>query len=98
MKIGKVTYWNSVRGYGFLTVSQVENNAITQAQYFFHNSHFTKHQVPVLDAYCVFRDGDPLTSNKKTQAVNVRFATAEEIANHVAERSAGLSALAGGAR
>lgn len=93
---GKVTYWNQPKGYGFLTVTTpTENGAITQRQYFFHHSNFTKHQVPVLGAFCIFELGEPFAIERKVQAVGVRFATAEEISKHVGI-SSGANALKAG--
>jgi hypothetical protein len=93
---GKITYWNQPKGYGFATVSTVtENGAVAQQQYFFHHSHFTKNQVPVLGAFCVFEIGAPFAIGRKIQAVGVRFATAEEIAKHL-EIAQGADALKAG--
>jgi cold shock CspA family protein len=91
---GKITYWNQPKGYGFVTVSAVTDGAVTQQQVFFHHSHFTKNQVPVLGAFCIFELGEPFAEGRKIQAVGVRFATAEEIAKHIV--STGASAIAGG--
>jgi hypothetical protein len=94
--IGQINYWHQPRGYGFVTVSTIENGAIIQQQYFFHHSNFTKNQVPVLGAFCVFQLGEPYGIGRKIQAVGVRFATAEEIAKHIPGNvSVGANALAG---
>jgi cold shock CspA family protein len=93
---GKITFWNQPKGYGFVTVSTLtENAAVTQQQYFFHHSNFTKHQVPVVGAFCVFELGAAFAIGKKLQAVGVRFATAEEIAKQNGIPS-GANTLAGG--
>jgi cold shock CspA family protein len=90
---GKINYWNQPKGFGFLTVTTTENGAIIQQQYFFHHSNFTKQQVPVLGAFCVFELGAPFAVGRKVQAIGVRFATAEEIAKHT-EITRGANALA----
>ena len=83
--IAKITYWNQPKGFGFLTATEQKSELErpSQIQYFFHHSHFTKGEVPVLGAYAVFELGEPFAIGKKVQAVGVRFATAEEIARHI---------------
>ena len=94
MFFGQITFWNQPKGFGFATVSTIIDGAVTQQQYFFHHSNFTKNQVPVLGAFCIFELGEPFAIGKKLQAVGVRFATAEEIAKHIV--STGANALKAG--
>ena len=91
---GQITFWNQPKGFGFATVSSLIDGAVIQQQYFFHHSNFTKNQVPVLGAFCIFELGEPFATGKKLQAVGVRFATAEEIAKHIV--STGANALKAG--
>jgi cold shock CspA family protein len=79
--IGKVTYWNQPKGFGFITITEQRSllEAPSQTQYFFHHSQFTKGEVPVLGAYVVFTLGEPYAAGRKVQAVGVRFANAQEI-------------------
>jgi hypothetical protein len=95
---GQISLWHQPKGYGFLTVSTIENGAVVQQQYFFHHSNFTKNQVPVLGAFCVFQLGEPFGIGRKIQAVGVRFATAEEIGKLSGNVSVGANALASGVR
>lgn len=92
--IGKVTYWNQPKGYGFITHTEQKSafEAPSQQQIFFHHSQFTKHEVPVIGAFVIFTLGEPFQIGKKAQAVGVRFATAQEIAG--AQVTVGLNALA----
>jgi cold shock CspA family protein len=79
--IGKVTYWNQPKGFGFIAVTTQHSalEALSQEQFFFHHSQFTKGEVPVLGAYVVFTLGEPYAAGRKVQAVGVRFATTKEI-------------------
>ena len=89
--IGRITFWNQSKGFGFITVS-IQKSSLegpSQEQYFFHHSQFTKGEVPVLGALVVFSLGEPFTAGKKVQAVGVRFATARDI-----EVAQGANALA----
>jgi|SRR6267378_5190019 len=90
---GQITFWNQPKGFGFATVSTLIDGAVIQQQYFFHHSNFTKNQVPVVGAFCVFELGEPFAVGRKVQAVGVRFATAEEISKYLAI-SSGANALA----
>lgn len=96
--IGRITYWNNPKGFGFITVANSDGSATFQTQYFFHHSNFDG--TPVLGAIVVFNLGDPVAIGKRIQAVGVRFATAAEIeqANYARGFGAGASALAGGAQ
>jgi cold shock CspA family protein len=89
---GKITYWNQPKGFGFITVTEQASpfEQPYQQQYFFHHSNFTKCEVPLVGAFVMLRLGEPFADGKKVQAVGVRFATANEIA----QRHAGASALA----
>lgn len=95
--IGKITYWNNLRGYGFIAHSTTDpdTGATFQTQYFFHMSNFEKNQAPVLDALVSFNLGQPMSKlNKRVQAVNVRFASPEEIKQD--KIGAGVNALQAG--
>lgn len=71
--IGRITFWNNSKGYGFITVTETERDATFQTQYFFHHSNFEG--TPVLNAIVVFHLGEPVVVGKKVQAIGVRFAT-----------------------
>ncbi|SRR6266478_5911492 len=94
--IGRITYWNNPKGFGFITVANIDGSATFQTQYFFHSSNFKG--TPVLGAIVVFNLGDPVAIGKKIQAVGVRFATRTEIeqANYARSFGAGVNALASG--
>jgi cold shock CspA family protein len=94
--IGRITYWNNSKGFGFITVANTEGNATFQTQYFFHHSNFKG--TPVLGAIVVFNLGDPVAIGKKIQAVGVRYAIAAEIeqTNYARSLMAGFNALASG--
>jgi cold shock CspA family protein len=99
--IGRITYWNNPKGYGFITVSTTEQGATIQSQYFFHYKNFICGETPVLDGMVVFNLGHPIASGKKVQAVGIRYATPAEIHQTNYLRSvmtAGPNALAGGAQ
>jgi cold shock CspA family protein len=90
--IGRLTYWNGLKGYGFITVTDGSGT-----QYFFHRSNFIGPGDPVLSGLVVFNLGEPLSIGKKVQAVGVRYATSADIEqeyNHC-KLDAGVSALAG---
>ena len=85
--IGVVTFWNNVRGFGFVTDS-------TGTQHFLHIKGFEFGKTPVLGAYVSFVLGPPLKPGQPLQAMNAKFATAEEIKDlHI---QAGAAALATG--
>jgi hypothetical protein len=94
--IGRITYWNNPKGFGFITVANVDGNATFQTQYFFHHSNFDG--TPVLGAIVVFNLGDPVAIGKKIQAVGIRYATPAEIelANYARSFGAGVSTLKAG--
>jgi cold shock CspA family protein len=94
--IGRITYWNNPKGFGFITVANTDGSATFQTQYFFHHSNFNG--TPVLGAIVVFNLGDPVAIGKKIQAVGARFATTAEIerTNYIRNFGAGADALAGG--
>jgi cold shock CspA family protein len=89
--IGKVTFWNQPKGFGFITVTEQKSptEAPSQQQYFFHHSQFTKGEVPILGAFVVFSLGEAVKAGKSVQAIGVRFANAQDIATN-----SGVSALA----
>jgi cold shock CspA family protein len=78
--VGRITFWNDQRNFGFITVSSGE-------QYFFHVSNFNGE--PRLSQTVTFRLGEPIREGKKVQAVHVSPATQAQI-------DAGASALVGG--
>ena len=83
--IGRVTFWNDQRNFGFITVSSGE-------QYFFHISNFLRESAdcrPRLSQTVTFRLGEPISEGKKIQAVQVQSATQ-------AQFEAGALALGGG--
>jgi cold shock CspA family protein len=88
--IGRLTYWNNTKGFGFI------QTADGSAKYFFHYSNFQG--TPVLGAIVVFNLGDPIALGKKIQAVGVRFATQTEIeqANYIRSFDVGMDALKAG--
>jgi len=77
--IGRITHYNSVRLYGFVTVTTQVGAGRTQQQYFFHKSNFVDDDTPVLGGIVVFNLGEPVAIGKKIQAVGVRYATPAEI-------------------
>jgi len=87
--IGRITHYNPVRKYGFITVTTQLETGKVQQQYFFHQSNFTYGEAPVIGAYVVFGLGDGIAEGKRVQAAGVRLATATDI-----EIAAGASALA----
>ena len=94
--LGRITYWNNSRAFGFVTVSVKESGGTFQEQYFFHHSNFVnfkKGEVPMLGGIVTFNLGDPLAEGKKIQAVGVKYATAEEIVEHERRLSPGVIAL-----
>jgi hypothetical protein len=94
--IGRITYWNNPKGFGFITVANTEGSTTFQTQYFFHHSNFDG--TPVLGAIVVFNLGDPVAIGKKIQAVGVRYATSAEIeqTNYIRSFGAGIDALKAG--
>jgi hypothetical protein len=86
--IGRITHFNPVRKYGFITTTTQVGAGRVQQQYFFHQSNFVvDHEAPVLGALVVFGLGDGIAEGKKVQAVAIRLATATDI-------EAGAKALA----
>ena len=65
---GTITFYNNQRGFGFITVPDGR-------QYFFHVSHFTKGESPVLEGLVEFEIAPPVAVGKKPQAVRVRYRT-----------------------
>jgi hypothetical protein len=88
--IGRITHYNPVRKYGFITVTTQLETGKVQQQYFFHQSNFTYGEAPVIGAYFVFGLADGITEGKRLQAVGIRLATARDI-----EILNGVNALAG---
>ena len=90
--IGRITHYNPVRKYGFITTTTQLGAGRVQQQYFFHQSNFANNEAPALGAYVVFGLADGIAEGKKVQAVGVRLATARDI-----EIANGASTLASGA-
>ena len=82
--IGRITFWNDQRGFGFITVSSGD-------QYFFHVAHFQEHGRPRLSQMVTFRLAEPISEGKKLQAVHVSPAPPTRI-------ESGAQALAGEVR
>jgi cold shock CspA family protein len=77
--LGHISFWNNIKGYGFITVTRVENGATFLEQYFFHHSNFLNKETPALNGIVVFHLGQPIKERKKAQAIHIRYATPEEI-------------------
>jgi cold shock CspA family protein len=93
--IGRITYWNNPKGFGFVTVANTDGNGTFQTQYFFHHSNFKDGETAVLGGIVVFNLGEPVAIGKKIQAVGVRYATPAEIeqTNYIRSFTAGTDAL-----
>jgi len=86
--IAVCNFWNNARGFGFVTDS-------TGTQHFLHIKNFERGKTPVLSAYISFVLGPPLNPGRALQAVNAKFATAEEIKQSQAEKNqTGMHTLA----
>jgi cold shock CspA family protein len=96
--IGRITYWNNPKGFGFITVANTDGNGTFQQQYFFHHSNFRAGETPVLGGIVVFSLGEPVAIGKKIQAVGLRYATTAEIeeTNYIRSFIAGADALKAG--
>jgi hypothetical protein len=77
--IGKITHFNPLRKYGFITVTAQLGAGNIQQQYFFHLSNFIPGEAPVIGAYVVFGLADGIAEGKRVQAVGIRLATARDI-------------------
>ena len=77
--IGRITHYNPVRKYGFITVTTQLGAGQIQQQYFFHLTNFIHSEAPVIGAYVVFGLADGITEGKRVQAVGIQFATARDI-------------------
>jgi len=78
MMIGRITHYNPVRKYGFITTNTKLGAGTVQQQYFFHQSNFVNGD-PVLGAYVVFGLADGIAEGKRVQAVGIKLATAIDI-------------------
>ena len=89
--IGRISFYNHAKGYGFITVSSKKSptEAPSQEEFFFHYSNFRNGETPALGAFVVFGLAPGIAEGKKPQAVGIRFATSMEV---------GLAVLAGGAQ
>ena len=90
--LGKITFYNHGKGYGFITVTSRKSpsEALSQEQFFFHYSNFKNGETPAIGAYVVFGLAPGITEGKKPQAVGIRFATSQEVGS----ADAGVSAHA----
>src|SRR5258707_15342506 len=79
MMIGRITHFNPVKKYGFITTTTQLGPGTVQQQYFFHQSNFVNAEAPVLGAYVVFGLADGIAEGKRVQAVGIRLATARDI-------------------
>lgn len=100
--IGRITFYNHPKGFGFITVTSRKSptEGLSQEQFFFHYSNFlNRNEVPVIGAFVVFGIAPGIAEGKKPQAVGIRFATSSEVAlaaTEIADAgiSAGVNALA----
>ena len=90
--LGRITYWNNPRGFGFITVESTDGNGTFQQQYFFHHSNFKNGEIPRIGGIVVFSLGDPVAVGKKDQAVRVRYAAPRDFA----KQNANLAGVARG--
>jgi hypothetical protein len=93
--VGRITYWNAYKGYGFISTIQPDG---TLQQHFFHYTNFKEPPV-VLSSIVSFTLGDPIAVGKKRQAIGIRYATPADV--QLTEKveaivDAGTDALAGG--
>lgn len=72
MRTATLTYYNSSKGFGFLTTQEGE-------QYFFHASNFEKNCQPVVGATVKFLVGPAIAVGKKEQALGVRYPRVDEV-------------------
>jgi cold shock CspA family protein len=79
MIVGRINYFNNMKGYGFITVNTTEGDATVQQQFFFHVSNFAKHETPTLGGIVCFNLGTPIAEGKKIQAVGIRYATPQDV-------------------
>ena len=96
--IGRITYWNNPKGFGFITVASTDSNGAFQQQYFFHHSNFRSSETPLLGGIVVFNLGEPVAIGKKIQAIGIRYATPAEIeqTNYIRSFGGGADALKAG--
>lgn len=69
---GTITYFNSRRGFGFITILSGES-------YFFHVSSFAKDSQPVLEGKVAFQLAPPIRVGQRPQAVNVRYTVSDKV-------------------
>jgi cold shock CspA family protein len=72
---GTITFFNSQRGFGFITSINAGETGEAVQQYFFHISNFIKREgeVPVLEGRVRFDVAPPIAVGKKSQAINVQY-------------------------
>ena len=87
--IGRISFYNSTKGYGFIVTVPKSLEGPSQEKFFFHFTNFKDGETPAPGVYVVFGLAPGIEAGKKPQAVGIRFATEQEV---------GLAALAiGGA-
>jgi cold shock CspA family protein len=64
---GTITYFDSSRGFGFITVAPEGKS------YYFHISRFERGAQPVLEGIVEFEIAPPRALGKRPMAVNVRY-------------------------
>jgi cold shock CspA family protein len=79
--IGKISFYNHSKGYGFITVTSQKSPTAArgQEQFFFHYSNFRNGETPAVGAYVSFGLAPGISEGKKPQAVGIRFATSQEV-------------------
>jgi cold shock CspA family protein len=92
--LGRIQFYNHAKGYGFIVVTvppRTAAEAPSSVQYFFHHSNFRNGEIPAIGAYVIFGLAPGIAEGKKSQAVGIRFATSQEVAD---ASQAGANALA----
>jgi cold shock CspA family protein len=87
MFFGQVVFWNATRNYGFISGGG--------KRFFFHPSKFEdiNNEATVLGAHVWFSIAPAISLGKADQAVDIRFATLEEIHNQQEQLSGGMDGL-----
>jgi len=87
--IGCISYYNHTKGYGFVTITTHKSptQEPIQERFFFHHSQMRDGATPILGAFVVFGLAPGITAGKKPQAVGIRFATTQEIAEAMSPKS-----------
>jgi len=72
--IGSITFWDSRKKYGFISVIQPDG---VLKQYFFHFSNFRGS--PMLGGVVSFKLGPPVSVGKRVQAVDIKYASEADV-------------------